>query len=391
MSPRICFGLRTLIVGLSLTISGCELFQPRGAVDSATQTLRDIADTVNLESEAWREQVAAAQEKLTREGRQAIAHDLDNIVQRGIAAVGAEFRCDVDFLRDRVHDEIEGLIAGLLGQTPPPNPPAICKVVPEIVDLSQPPTQMTRVALYGYDFRERGSNRANLKLRGLRRNGQTVNLNSWLALSNHYQGAVSITQANGRDLRDRGIRELQLLYGDAVMSQIPVNPYVASTSNATGGAKTLTHFPKRSNSNADDEFWTGQQLGHYSVVRVNLKTEARLRDNKVEARVWMQAWEWDRDKNERSGDKTAAEEWSDWIELYSAPAGHRIRRVLSDLEDNPAWFECEKTPVELNRAGSLVLRYRVIGDGDGADIKRNTCVDVKFNPVKVELETVDPW
>ncbi|MBL8879071.1 MAG: hypothetical protein JNG88_08120 [Phycisphaerales bacterium] len=372
-------------------VAGCELFGPRGTVDSATQTLRDLADTVNLESEAWREQVAAATDKLTREGRQALAHDLDNVVQRGIAAAGAEFRCNVDFLRDRVHDEIEGLIAGLLGMTPPPNPPTVCKVVPEIVDLSQPPTQMTRVSLFGYDFRQRETNQPNLKLRGLKRSGQFVALNDWLALSNHYQGAISITQENGRKLRDLGIRELQVMYGDQVLSQISVNPYIPTVSSATGSAKTLTHFPPRSNPNADEEYWTGQQLGHYSVVRVNLKTEGRLRNNKVEARVWMQAWEWDRDRNVRSGDKTAAEGWSEWIELYTPPAGHRIRHVESDLEDNPAWFECEKTPVELNRAGSLVLRYRVIGDGDGADIKRNTCVDVKFNPVRVEIETVDPW
>lgn len=271
-------------------------------------------------------------------------------MQRGIAAMGAEFRGDVDFLRDRVRADIQELIDSLLGRPPRPNPPVICKVVPENIDLSQPPTQMTRVTLYGYDFRERSNGASQLRLRGLRRNGQTIDLNHWLALSSHYQGTIAITRDNGRVLRDRSIKEVQVLHENRVLSQIPVNPYIPSVTNSTGALKTFTFMPPKTGG-GDDDFWTGQQLGHYSVVRVNLKTEARQRGNTVEARVWMQALEWDRDGNRRSGDRTAAEGWSEWIELYTASAGYRIRRVLTDMEDNPAVFECEKAPVELNRAG----------------------------------------
>jgi hypothetical protein len=57
------------------------------------------------------------------------ANDIDLIAQRGIAAAGAEFRCDADFLGNRVKEELHALLAKVRGKAPPPRQPAICHVV----------------------------------------------------------------------------------------------------------------------------------------------------------------------------------------------------------------------------------------------------------------------
>lgn len=375
-------------------LAGCPP-PPPPPVDHTLDLLQQLADTVNLESAAWREQVDVAREELIRNGRQAIANDLDNVVQRGIAALGAEFRCDVDFLRNRVSDDIEGIMAALTGGTPPAAAPVLCKQVPEIIDLNQPPASLTRVSLFGYDLKRASDGASQLQLRALRANGGTVRLNDWLALSSHYQGVIAISQERGRYLRDQAIKELQIVSSDSTLAQIPVVPYAPILKSDTGVARQQTFFPPKDTSEGgDDEFWTGWKgdpIPWYGVVRVNLHTEAKVSGNKVLARVRMQALEWDRDADKRRGDGTAADGWSEWIELYSAPANYKLKRLVSDKDDNPGPFKCEKEPETLERAGSLVLRYKVVGDGDGNDIGKNTKVEVTYNAVKVELERVDPW
>lgn len=50
--------LRCVWIFLLFPLCGCELFQPRGPVDAAVEQLQRLADTINLESDAWRDEVA---------------------------------------------------------------------------------------------------------------------------------------------------------------------------------------------------------------------------------------------------------------------------------------------------------------------------------------------
>ena len=68
-----------------------------------------------------------------------------------IAATGAEFRCDVDFLRNRMRQEFARIRAELLGQPSTPLEPVLCDVVPLAV-AGRIPQSLNRLEFYGYDF-----------------------------------------------------------------------------------------------------------------------------------------------------------------------------------------------------------------------------------------------
>ncbi len=394
--------LRTSLLRRALVACGASIALLAGCAGPASiapdangtiQELQSLANSVNLESAAWREQVDAAVRHLTDEGHQIIANDLSATVNGAIQAAGIESRCTADFFRARVRQDIEALIARLQGQDPAPPEPSICDVFPPTVDLNQAPNRIALPKVSGYDLQRRGSQARLLRLRAVDPQGVRHDATELLTVQSPYQATISLTQAQGCQLIQDGIKRLEIVSGGVLLAELPVLLPASVPQPAQGGSTTLTFHPGRDD--GDKDFGTNPLGG---VVSVNLRATARIEGNKVVADVFMDAREWDKNHDTPGGDKTRARGTSPTVTLYTAPAGMRLSRMITSRDDNPATYIQEGHDVRtVTGRTDLVQDYVVYTDHVGEDIGESdgdpvyTRVVVRFRGVKVELVPISPW
>lgn len=358
-----------------------------GGAGSSVQTLQDLLNTIDLQSDAWRAEVDAAVRSLSEAGHNIIANDLAAVVNDALQASGQEFRCSADFLRDRVDDDIEALIARLQGERPPEPSAVVCSVLKSELDLNEAPANLEPLTISGYDFRKRSNGQSRIQLWARAQSGATLSANRLLSVTSNYQATVALDRDDGCWLIEKGVRSLELRSGQTTLSEIPVLPPSPTPVAALGSpGRIIDYYPALDA--GDRDFGT---LGDH-VVRVNLKTTAKIENNKVFAQVYMSAEEWNKSTNKPAGDKTRAKGSSQWHELYSAPAGQRIVRLVTASVDNPARYIQEgHNDRTLQGTTDLVKTYQVYTDGLGDDVGSRTRVRVTFRAVSVELEATNPW
>jgi len=115
------------------------------ATDRAIQALQQ-------ESADWRKVLQETRDKMTGAAQSTIRNEIDNVLSRAIAASGAEFRCNYDFIRKRVIYDLTRIKMQLLKQPVPAKEPALCSLVPLSVDASWVPSRLNTLTFYGYDF-----------------------------------------------------------------------------------------------------------------------------------------------------------------------------------------------------------------------------------------------
>ena len=115
-------------------------------------SLNDSIDSLNNASSDWQSILQDLQEKLPKEVQSTIRIEVGNLVSRSISQSGVELRCNADFLRNRMRQSLEHILAKFLGTKTRKLEPAICQVVPITVDRSQVPARIKQIEFYGYDF-----------------------------------------------------------------------------------------------------------------------------------------------------------------------------------------------------------------------------------------------
>jgi len=138
----------------SLVLSGCD-WDPFGLhdpIDDAVEVLEEAIETLENESANWQSVLEETRDELIDEGQATIRNEVSNVLTRAIAATGTELRCNFDFARDRVRQDLIRIKANLLNQAPPEIVPAICNVVPIAIDASLVPDNLPYLEFYGYDF-----------------------------------------------------------------------------------------------------------------------------------------------------------------------------------------------------------------------------------------------
>lgn len=143
----------TLIILLIFCIS-CD-WDPLGVHDPINQVVAALDDAIGQlakESADWRSVLEKTRDKLVGDAQSTIRNEITDLLTRTIAATGAELRCNVDFTRTRVRQDLERIKAKLLNKTISPKEPALCVVNPLGVDASLIPDRLKWLEFYGYDF-----------------------------------------------------------------------------------------------------------------------------------------------------------------------------------------------------------------------------------------------
>ena len=336
--------------------------------DTTTQTVdaldQGISTLANVSAD-WQATLQDVAAKLPKEAQEFVRTEISNTISRGIAAAGAEFRCNIDFLRTRARDVLLRLRARILGGNYPETEPALCSVVPLGVDLALDASRRNLLEYYGYDF-------DNYALQALLVNSSgTVDVSTKLDRPTPYHMTLNLG-ANGVQL-GAGSQHLLLKWKDREISSVaviqPATAVCDSRVLQVEGLNAVTFVPPRTNGDAE---FNGN--GPDIAARVDVLKTPSI----VSARVSMSALE-------TGGDHTTAAGFQDFV-LYRADPGEVIDDILSGTQDFFAYRDSNLTIDSFGRpSGGPVFRYEFTGDTDGDEAGTRTKVVVSFNPLRLVL------
>lgn len=358
---------------MMLSIAGCDMKDKiedlTNVIDDSMQStesiLSDAIDMIDRNSNAWQESIRKAQSKLTSDTQSTIRNELNDVLQRGIAATGAEFRCNTDFIADRVRASLQRILARITGQNVPPVIPGICNVVPLAIDRSLIPERLKRVEFYGYDF-----DVSNIRTKLL--NGQSLSdVSRHLSRPTHYHMVLNLG-GNGVALTDRS-QKIKLISGSTLLSEIPIiqesTPVCLTKIESIPSGTPITYIPRHTR--GDREF-----AGH--GPKINSTVKLLIDGSKIKVRLSMKA-------QETKKDWTTAEGSKEYV-FYTSPSGWKIESIVGETFTRHDYLDDDHTEDTFNMGpGGLVKRIVYRGDRKGKDAGVYTQMTVTFNPVSVKL------
>ncbi len=140
-------------VVLMMYVTSCGIAD---AINNIAKSIDNAVAVLDVNSEEWQQTLTDLLDTAIADGSSAasalVRHEVTELLERGVAAVGGEFRCNVDFLADRIRQRLIRLKGMVLGQMVAPTPPAFCMVVPSAIETSLVPGTVPFIDFYGYDF-----------------------------------------------------------------------------------------------------------------------------------------------------------------------------------------------------------------------------------------------
>jgi len=339
-----------------ISISGCI----DDSTEKAVKVLDDGIFKLDNANADWQRIMQETRDKLTDSTQSTIRNEVSNALARGVATTGVEFRCDTDFVRTRVRQDLIRIRANLLGETPPAVIPAVCQVVPSQVDLSDP-KRLPWIGYSGYDFDT--VTRPSLFLKN--KNGALTNVSKFLSITHHYQMTLNIG-GNGVPL-SLDDTALLLKWANLTLSEVPIIGPKCDVMTVRTERTYFYFVPPHTGGNR--EFG-----GKGPDVTIKVKPLNRIKY--ISASIYMKAFESD------GGDTKA--EGSTEVVLYRASPGYNIKDIYAKADDF-SYKDFNINPDIFSRGSGLVQKYEIMGDTPGDDAGEDTGVTVYFNPFDVVL------
>lgn len=357
-----------LLACLTFT-AGCDIPNPfaifEDPVKQAVNVLDDAIRRLDDSNANWQSILTETREKLTDEAQSTIRTEVDNVLQRGIAASGGEFRCDYDFIRNRVRQDLIRIRAGLTGETIPPVLPALCHVVPNNIDMSLEANRRSLITFFGYDF----DTNPRPKVFLLTADGSSLDITQYLSVTHHYEMTLNLGQ-NGVPLSTTSTRII-LKWNEEILSEIPIiQPSLpeCKTDNIRFRPNHITYVPPHTY--GDREF---DGNGPSVVCVVHLFN----RGDYVQAGVFMEAKETESDWTTARGSR--------YYTIYTPPIGWKVIKVVPEHEEIE-YTDDDHAEDIFFMGGGVVDRFVFIGDTKGSEAGTDTQVTVWFNELQFTIK-----
>src|SRR5262249_8501473 len=140
-------------------------------IDTALGIIDNGIRDIERDSSSWRSVLQRVANQLPKDISETVRVDAQNLATRSIGITGTEFRCNIDFLGDRVNflskraiQSLQHLKTELRNQNTPPLPPAFCQVSPASIDLNTSPDSWSTLFILGYDLDQKDTSDQNLKI-----------------------------------------------------------------------------------------------------------------------------------------------------------------------------------------------------------------------------------
>lgn len=366
-----------LMLLLLLFLHGCGI---KSCKKDITDTAKDITTEVvsvldrgiaelSVASADWQDILNRVINDLPDEVQSTITNEVTNLLNRGIAATGAEIRCNVDFIRNRMKQALQRIKAKFLGADIPPLEPQLCNVVPLAVDMALEPNRRNKIEFYGYDF-----DMTDIQVIHVTGSSQ-VDVSGYLDQPTHYHMTLNLG-GSGVPLNNMSKR-LILRWNNRNISTIAIiqpSPDICETKFDNFRPSNVTvmpqHATKPGKKRGDREFDGHGPYMYCSVKLINT-------GNGINARIYV----------------VASETKSDWtygkkiqtIPIYNADPGYVIENIVTPNYASFSYTDNDHSLDEFAGSGP-VQKFIFNGDGSGKDIEVHTKVTIQFNPIRVQLK-----
>ncbi len=365
--PSICMIAALLLI--TPVFYSCDTIDK--AVDKITDAIDNAVAELNQNSAEWQtimndliQELAVIDDELAS----LINNDVQNLLDRGVAVIGAEFRCNVDFIGNRMRDALLRLKKEYLNSSTVVSTlqPYICEVVPSSVDRILIPDTVDELEFFGYDFDLEG-----VKLYVEQSNGTRVDITEHLVKTTHYHMSIIL----GDDGVDLSIQDdkFVLTYEFTELSLVKIIQGSTEMDYATPGRRT--YIPPKTNG---DNFFSS-----YPEVSCRVDLSIINYNTQIQSSLYMKAAETKNDLSTAEGTDTHI--------IYTAPSGKEIKEISClNYDQLPLYIDTDTGTDYFERgSGGPVLRYEITGHADGADPGVNTQVIVEYNTIPIEMKAAD--
>lgn len=364
--------LAVLLVAALLS-AGCINVDP--PVSKVVDAVDDAITRVAANLTDWRttlDELNTTVANIDDDAAKLIKAELQQLTERSIAAVGTEFRCNVDFLGQRVLEGLNRIKSALGGKTGLPVTPRFCSVSPGSIDMVLDPERRNKIEVTGYNFDAQPGMQLFLTTAAGR-----IDVTKHLTRQTHYKATINLGGSNA----DQGIqlddtsRTLELTWQGSAFA--PTVPVVQPPPLPKCRQQVLTSQPasytvqaKHIGPGDADVFGKGD---------VTIQVWREGDESVVTARVYFKVSQYD-------DDRSTGEATSPAIELFRAPPGTKIVSVAAPEREAPdVYRDTDWEDDEIGGGGGLVRKYIVRADGNGDDLNGWAQVNVKFNSFSVAV------
>lgn len=336
------------------------------ATTKAVNAIDGAISNLSFESSEWRFVLTEALDNIPDEIKSIINNDIQNLITESIAVAGIEVRCNVDFFRARMRQDLQNLKRKILKQTLIVGDAEICQTSPPLIDMNLVANNRNSILITGYDLRNKG-----IKLYLLAR-GQTIDYSSKLSKNSNYQMTINLG-GTGIPLNTNSSKIL-IKYKNNIISEIPIIqkvPEICKSKPHYTKSKKHTLLPVRIR--GDNEF---DGNGPHITCSVSVKLSADKK--KLLAEMYMIA------KETQSNWSTA--EKRETITLYTVSDGWIIEKINSNPQTSSYTYTDRDHSIDTYNIGhGPVKRMVFVGDVGGDDIGK-TQVEILFRPVSLQLK-----
>jgi hypothetical protein len=340
----------------------CIIFYQGACIPDPTATIQkwldDAIGQLSIQSSEWQNimnQLIGQLDTLDDVLSQTIRGDVQNLVNRGVAAAGTEVLCILDIIGDRQRNALIRIKNNFLGTNDPVPEllPYVCQVVPNYVDLGD----LQTIDYFGYDL-----DMDCLELTVLS-SGVQRDVTQFVNQVTHYNINVFPSNLELTNL-DTGLR---LSCGSEQLSTIGIQEEPPSEETIDPG--TITYMPPHTRGDREFDGHGPDVWSFANIIRITSNTQLRIN-------IYMKA-------EETRSDWTTAEGTFNRT-VYTAPSGKDVKQILTVPTIDNFFYTDDDHGADTFFRGStgLVNQYVFVGDTGGDDAGVDTKVDVTFNLVQ---------
>ncbi|MET0463466.1 MAG: hypothetical protein ABW007_09935 [Chitinophagaceae bacterium] len=384
---RFFFKALSWVLLLITLFSSCDsVFRIAGANENISLTeaasdtetlLQDAINTLQDESQSWQTTLKNLADQLAGETQSTIRNEVTNLITRAQASAGVELKCYTDFFRTRMKQELARLIDMVRGRNDLPSlDPIFCTAVPSSIDMNLAPGRRNKIELFGYDFDRYNTAGANIKAALISTSG-LIDVTEHLTQQSLYLMTLNLG-SNGIQLTENSSK-IRFASGGKLIAELPVIQQTiarcAITEEYLKPIEDVLDFVPRKVGTGDRDF------GGSVKIRMTFRLSVSSDGQSVSAEIFMKAKEHETMANDHS-----QAEKTETFTLYRAPAGYRIRDILSEKNYIYEGIDKDHDAEIFNIAGGYAIKkLKVYGDRWGEDIGSYTKVSFYLQDIKVRL------
>jgi hypothetical protein len=350
------------------------------ALDRLEIDIKNSSGDIKAELENW-------QKDLPNEVRSLIDDDIQKLSANMIGSIGAETRCNVDFLRNRFIQSVENIKRKLLKEPPIYLKPCFCTIDLPSINPNAEPKSLENLKIYGYDFDSPDPSKKLMQV-VLIGDGNLSKIidEKFVGRTTNYEMTINITDILP-EIASNKYHKIKFFWnGDSKsMAEILIMKWQPQNLIKQFLPRNFAWYPPHTGGDCDLD----TKQGNWANGKIQI--QFRINGNELQARLFYDVMEFGGD-NTRFGVNAAGEAsaWGPWNTLYTNDNNdYELVSYSPAAPDRYSFSVTDQGSKDYYQAGSAVSEFVAYIDRKGDDC--GYChVEVFFNNMDVILRRKQP-